>query len=164
MAISIRKASIDLDFEGIWEIFHQVIAKGDTYVISPDTPKTDLAKHWFASYMQTYVAVEDGVICGTYIIKPNQIDLGGHIANGSYMVHPNYQGKGIGKLLGNHSLVLAKSLGFSAMQFNIVVSTNVIAVALWERIGFTILGTIPKAFNHQQLGFVDAYMMYKNLE
>ncbi len=162
--ITIRKADITKDYDGIWEIFHQVIASGDTYVIAPDTPKSALTKHWFADYMFTYVALEDGVICGTYIIKPNQIDLGSHIANGSYMVHPAFQGKGIGRILGEHSLQEAKALGFKAMQFNIVVSTNTYAVKLWQKIGFQIMCTLPKAFNHQQLGLVDAYVMYQSLE
>jgi L-amino acid N-acyltransferase YncA len=162
--MEIRKADFIQDYDGIWEIFNQVITSGDTYVFHPETPKSALAKHWFADYMSTYVAVEDGVICGTYIIKPNQIDLGSHIANGSYMVHPAFQGKGIGKLLGEHSLKEAKSLGFKAIQFNIVVSTNTYAVKLWKSIGFEILCTIPKAFNHQNKGLVDAFVMYQSLE
>lgn len=161
--MEIRKADITKDYDGIWEIFSRVIASGDTYVIHPETPKSALAKHWFADYMFTYVAVEDGVICGTYILKPNQIDLGSHIANGSYMVHPAFQGRGIGKLLGEHSLEEAKNLGFKAMQFNIVVSTNTYAVKLWKSIGFEILCTIPKAFNHQTKGYVDAFVMYQSL-
>ena len=35
-----------------------------------------------------------------------------------------------------HSLEQARRLGFSAMQFNIVVSTNEAAIALWKRHGF----------------------------
>ena len=73
---------------------------------------------------------------GTYIIKPNQPDLGSHIANASVMVHPKYQGKGIGKILCEHCLKTAKELGYKAMQFNIVVSTNLPAVALWKKFGF----------------------------
>jgi L-amino acid N-acyltransferase YncA len=162
--MEIRRADITKDYDGVWEIFSQVIASGDTYVIHPETPKSALTKHWFADYMFTYVAVEDGVICGTYILKPNQIDLGSHIANGSYMIHPAFQGKGIGKLLGTHSLQEAKNLGFKAIQFNIVVSTNTYAVKLWKSIGFEILCTIPKAFNHQSKGYVDAFVMYQSLE
>ena len=158
----IRLASEE-DMDEVWEIFSSVIRTGDTYVFDPSTPKKDLSKHWFASYMETFVFEEDGKILGTYIIKPNQPDLGSHIANASYMVHPLAHGKGIGKKLCEHSLEIAKELGYQAMQFNIVVSTNEAAVNLWKKYGFEIIGTVPKAFNHQKLGFVDGFIMFKNL-
>lgn len=158
----IRKAT-EKDVDQIWEIFQAVIKTEDTYVFSPKTPKTDLQKHWFTSYMHTYVFEEEGQILGTYIVKPNQIDLGSHISNASYMVSPKAQGKGIGKKLCEHSLKLAKDLGFIGMQFNIVVSTNKGAVALWKKFGFEIIGTTPKAFKHKTLGLVDAHIMYKEL-
>lgn len=161
--MTIRPATIQ-DYDAIWDIFKQVIATGDTYVFSPQTPKEDLQKHWFATYMNTFIIEEDDQILGTYIIKPNQIDLGSHIANGSYMVSPQHHGKGIGKLLCQHSLDTAKALGYRAMQFNIVISTNTGAVKLWQQFGFQIIGTVPKAFKHQELGLVDAYIMYRELD
>jgi GNAT superfamily N-acetyltransferase len=113
--------------------------------------------------MKTFVMDDNDEIVGTYIIKPNQIDLGSHIANCGYMVHPKHQGKGIGKLLCEHSLMIAKELGYQGMQFNLVISTNVGAVKLWQQFGFRIIGTVPKAFNHQTLGYVDAYIMYREI-
>ena len=158
----IRKA-IDQDRHEIWEIFTAVIQTGDTYVFAPDTPKEDLEKYWFATNMETYVLEENGEILGTYVIKPNQVDLGSHIANGSYMVLPKAQGKGIGNLLCEHSLTEARRFGFKGMQFNIVVSTNKFAIKLWQKHGFEIIGTIPEGFDHQELGFVDAYIMFRKL-
>lgn len=160
--MNIRKA-IDQDRHEVWEIFTAVIQTGDTYVFAPDTAKEDLDKHWFSPYMDTYVLEENGEILGTYIIKPNQIDLGSHIANASYMVHPKAQGRGIGKLLCEHSLMEARKFGFLAMQFNLVVSTNKVAVKLWQKFGFNIIGTIPDGFNHLTLGYVDAFIMYLKL-
>jgi len=160
--LNIRKA-IDTDTDQVWEIFSKVIETGDTYIFNPDTPKKDLKKHWFADYMETYVIEKNGQILGTYIIKPNQIDLGNHIANCSYMVSPNAQGKGIGKKLCEHSLRIAKENNFEGMQFNIVVSTNIGAVELWRKYGFEIIGTTPKGFKHSELGLVDTYIMYKDL-
>lgn len=158
----IRKA-LPTDYDQVWEIFSKVIQTADTYVFDPDTPKTALKKYWFADYMNTFVAEENGIIKGTYIIKPNQLDLGNHIANCSYMVHPDAQGKGIGKKMCEHSLQFARESGFKAIQFNIVVSTNKAAVGLWEKYGFEIIGTTPNAFRNKELGFVDAYIMYKEL-
>ena len=160
--MNIRKAT-KTDYNKVWEIFSKVIETGDTYVFNPNTPKSDLKKHWFADYMKTYVIEENGEILGTYIIKPNQIDLGSHIANCSYMVNPNSQGKGIGKKLCEHSLKIARENKFEGIQFNIVVSTNKGAVELWRKFGFEIIGTTPKGFKHSELGLVDTYIMYKNL-
>ncbi len=159
----IRKATAD-DFDDVWEIFKEVIKTGDTYVFDPNTPKDDLHKNWFAPYMDTFVAFDENqTILGTYIIKPNQIDLGNHIANGSYMVNPKFHGNGIGKLLCEHSILFAKEKGYLAIQFNIVVSTNKAAVAVWQKFGFDIIGTTPKGFRHKTMGFVDTYIMYKEL-
>ncbi|MEQ9404389.1 MAG: N-acetyltransferase [Cyclobacteriaceae bacterium] len=158
----IREAT-NQDHDNVWTIFSEVIRSGDTYVFAPDTPREDLDKLWFAPYMRTFIFEDDHKILGTYFIKPNQSGLGSHIANAGYMVHPEAHGKGIGKQLCEHSLETAKVLGYKAMQFNIVVSTNEVAVSLWEKYGFTIIGTIPNGFNHQQLGLVDAYIMHRDL-
>ena len=151
------------DYDSVWEIFSKVIQTGDTYAFDPETPKADLQKYWFASPIQTFVAEEDHQILGTYIMKPNQVGLGNHIANCGYMVHPDARGKGIGSLLCRHSMQIAKEQGYQAMQFNIVVSTNLNAVKLWQKNGFTIIGTTPNGFRHLQLGLVDTYIMYRPL-
>lgn len=160
--MNIRKANLR-DYDAVWNIFSAVIRTGDTYVFDPETPVEDLQKHWFANYMDTFVVEDEGRVLGTYIVKPNQPDLGSHIANASYMIHPDAQGKGIGKLLCQHSLDFAKSAGYHALQFNIVVSTNQAAVELWKKFGFEIIGTTPDGFRHQTLGLVDTYIMYKKL-
>ena len=158
----IREAS-QSDYEQVWEIFQYVIKTGNTYVYYPETKKEDLAKLWFAPNMKTYVAEENNRILGTYILKPNQIDLGSHVANCGYMVHPKAQGKGIGKALCEHSLNAAKEMGFKSMQFNMAVSTNEGAVRLWKKLGFRIIGTVPEGFMHISKGYVDAFIMFKEL-
>ena len=163
MKLSIRKA-IESDYDQVWEIFSKIIETGDTYVFNPNTQKKDLKKHWFAENMETYVIEENDQILGTYMIKPNQIDLGNHIANCGYMVSPNVQGKGIGKKLCEHSLQIAKENGFVGIQFNIVVSTNTGAVELWKKFGFEIIGTTPNGFRHAKHGLVDTFIMYKSLK
>lgn len=163
--MTIRQADKLKDYDQVWDIFTNVISSGDTYVFDPNTPKDMLHKNWFADYMDTFVAINDeGEIVGTYIIKPNQIDLGDHIANCSYMVNPECHGKGAGKLLCEHSIQFAKEKGYLAIQFNIVVSTNTAAVELWKKYGFEIIGTTPKGFRHKKLGFVDTYIMYRDLK
>jgi ribosomal protein S18 acetylase RimI-like enzyme len=162
--ITIRTAEKEKDLDQIWEIFSQVIATGDTYVFDPKTPKQSLPKLWFGEKMDTFVAIDlDGAIMGTYFIKPNQIDLGSHIANCGYMVHPRYQGRGVGYQMCEHSIAFAKEKGYVGIQFNIVVCTNTGAVNLWKKLGFEIIGTTPKGFRHKELGLVDTFIMFKQL-
>ncbi len=149
------------DESQIWEIFSKVVASGDTYVFPPDSDLSLFRENWMK--YDPLVAIQDDAIVGTYVIKQNQIGLGSHIANGSYMVHPDWHSQGIGRRLAEHSLSYAKEKGFNAIQFNIVVTTNHPAIALWKKLGFRIIGTVPKAFKHQALGYVDAHVMYREI-
>ena len=151
------------DYNEMYLIFKEVIRKGDTYVFSPNTTKEEAYSYWFEKGIESFVVEDNGKIVAMYKIIANQIDLGSHVANASFMVSPKEQGKGIGKAMGEHSLKIAKEKGFKAMQFNFVVSTNYEAIKLREKLGFEIVGTLPKAFNHMELGYVDAYIMYRFL-
>ena len=152
------------DDEAIWEIFRAVTAPGDTYVFSHETTREEALVWWFAPNAHSYVAEQSGRIVGSYVIRPNQPGLGAHVVNGAYMVSPEARGQGVGRLLGEHSIAEARRLGFKAMQYNIVVSTNEAAVRLWKKLGFRVVGTLPGAFRHAQRGFVDAYVMFRELE
>ncbi|MFL6199249.1 MAG: GNAT family N-acetyltransferase [Thermoanaerobaculia bacterium] len=160
--IEIRRAE-DSDFGGIWEIFHEVVKTGDTYLYDPDTTREQAYAIWMSKDLSTYVAVQDGQIVGTYILRANHADLGSHVANAGYMVKRDANGKGIGAALCEHSMEEARRQGFLAMQFNMVVSTNERAVALWQRMGFSIFGRLPKVFRHSRLGLVDAFVMHRFL-
>ena len=161
--INIRKAT-ESDFDQIWRIFQQVIKTGDTYSNPPDTTREQARQKWMDQDGVTFVAEDADSILGAYIIKPNHRGFASHIANASYIVSADARGKGIGRLMGEHSISEAKNAGYLAMQFNIVVSTNEAAVALWKKLGFTIIGTTPKGFRHAKLGFVDTYIMHRSLE
>ena len=151
------------DDDAIWQIFHAVVAPGDTYVFDPNISREDALAYWFQKDAHTYVLEEAGVVIGTYVLKPNQPSLGSHIANAGFMVSPSAQGAGVGRRMGEHCLAEARRLGFRAMQFNFVVSTNERAVRLWKQLGFEIVGTLPGAFRHARLGYVDAYVMFRSL-
>jgi len=158
----IRRAKMG-DRENIWNIFRQVIQSGDTYAYPPDTPFKIFKKFWFATKQQCFVIGNGNEILGSYVLRSNQPGLGAHIANASYIVNPLHQGKGIGKKLCDHSIREAKKAGYLGIQFNIVVSTNKAAIHLWKKMGFEIIGTTPNGFKHQQMGFVDTYIMYRKL-
>jgi ribosomal protein S18 acetylase RimI-like enzyme len=110
------------------------------------------------------VAEDEGRIVGMYKLITNQRDLGSHVANASFMVDPGYAGKGAGRAMGLHCLREARRAGFLAMQFNFVVSTNTAAVELWKKLGFEIVGTLPRVFRHRELGDVDAFVMHRFLD
>ena len=162
MNVIIQKATEE-DFLAIWEIFRLIIKSGDTVSFPPDTSFEEAKDIWLGHGHYVYKAMLDGEVVGTYNFKSNFPGLGSHVANGSYMVHPDYQGKKIGYQMVMHSMEEAKHLGFKAMQYNLVVSTNIPAIKLYQKIGFKIVGTIPKAFNHLKLGYVDAYIMHRFL-
>lgn len=160
--VKIRKAK-EADFKGVWDIFHRVVKTGDTFAFDPASNREDCRALWMSPNIHTYVAELQGKILGTYILRKNQQGLGSHVANAAYMVHPDARGKGIGRAMGMHSVKQAKKLGFSAIQFNFVISTNLVAVQLWLKLGFRIVGIVPKAFSHKKLGMVDIYLMHKFL-
>jgi GNAT superfamily N-acetyltransferase len=122
-----------------------------------------ILQDWCSPEKKTFVAVLEDKIVGTFYIKPNQIGLGSHIANGSYMVAPEARGKGVGRKMGEFSIQEAKKSGFHAMQFNFVVKSNEKAVKLWKSLGFEIIGEIPEAFRHIENGLTNAYIMYRKL-
>lgn len=160
--INIRPAEAG-DRESVWEIISEVISTGDTYVFAPGTGKEVMLGYWFGEGAHTYVAEMYGLIAGTFVIKDNQPGLGSHIANAGYMTRPSEFGKGIGTAMGKFSIEEAKSLGYQAMQFNIVVKSNHAAVRLWQKLGFEIIGEIPDAFQHPEHGLTNGYIMYRKL-
>ena len=163
MACSIRIARKE-DQAAIWDIFHAIVAPGDTYAFDPEITRDVALAYWFAPGNRTYVAEEDNSIAGTYILRANQPGPGSHVANAAFMVAPSARRTGIGRAMAEHCLAEARRLGLRAMQFNYVVSTNEAAVRLWKQLGFGIVGTLPEAFRHPRLGFVDVYVMFKELD
>jgi len=140
-----------------------VVASGDTYSFDPDISRDDALAYWLHAANRCYVAEHDGKLLATYVLRANQPGLGAHVANAAFMVAPGARGLGIGRAMGDHCLEEARRQGFRAMQFNFVVSTNDSAIRLWQRLGFEIVGTLPGAFRHSRMGYVDAYVMFRSL-
>ncbi len=160
--LDIREAR-DADRDGIWAIFKDVVAAGDTYPFDPAISREDALEAWVGLPKRTYVATQNAEILGTYYLKDNQTGLGAHVCNAGYMVKAGHRGRGLGRALCAHSLEAAKALRYRAMQYNLVVSTNHGAFNLWRSMGFETVGTLPDAFDHRILGLVDAYVMYRRL-
>lgn len=157
----IRPARPD-DADALWAILSPVIAAGETYALDPAMDRAAALAYWLGADRESFVAEgEDGAVIGTYYLRANQAGGGDHVANCGYMAAPGV--KGVGRRMAEHSLETARTRGFRAMQFNFVVSSNSRAVALWESLGFAIVGRLPGAFRHPALGFVDALVMYRTL-
>lgn len=160
--IEIRPAT-EQDFPAIWAIFQEIINAGETYVNDETFTEQHAHGMWLGPGVQTFVACSAERVVGAYKLLPNLPGRGSHVANGSYIVAAEYRGRGIGRLMLEHSLIEAQRAGYQAIQFNFVVSTNHGAVKLYQQYGFQILATLPKAFRHRSLGYVDAYLMHRSL-
>ncbi|MFM2483806.1 GNAT family N-acetyltransferase [Celerinatantimonas yamalensis] len=150
-----------LDFEAFWPCFESVIKAQESYTFDPNMSLEMAYKLWCEMPLKAFVWVDGEQVLGSYYIKPNGMGPSDHICNCGYMVDVDARGKGVARQLCEHSQQIAIELGFQAMQFNAVVSSNEIAVKLWKKLGFKIVGTIPLAYRHGKLGYVDSYVMYK---
>jgi L-amino acid N-acyltransferase YncA len=151
------------DHEGLWAILEPTIRAGETYALPRDMTQPEALRYWWSAGHHVFVAELDQRVVGTYYVRANQQGGGAHVANGAYMTASGCEGQGLGAAMCADSLVRAKGLGFLAMQFNLVVSTNTRAIALWERHGFTVVGRLPRAFDHPAQGLVDALVMHRFL-
>ena len=158
----IRPAT-DADKDAIWNIMEPIIRAGETYTLPRDMDKTTAIEYWLCQAHEVFVAEDNGGMVGTYFLQANQQGGGGHVANCGYMTAVSAMGRGVARTMCEHSLGRARERGFLAMQFNFVVSTNEPAVRLWQSFGFDIVGRLPGAFLHPTLGYVDAYVMYRDL-
>ena len=161
--MNIREAT-QTDWDSIWPIFKEVVSTGDTYAYETNTSKEQARKIWLEAPLKTFVVEDENQILGTYYLKTNQAGPGKHVCNCGYMVSSAARGKGLATKMCEHSQKVAKELGYKAMQFNFVASSNEGAMYLWSKLGFEIVGKLPKAFKHPNKGYVDAIVMYKWLE
>ena len=125
----IREA-LEEDFNQIWKIFHQIVSAGETYAIHRNTSKKKHHQIWMEQPQKTYVCVNNKKVLGTYYLKNNHEGRGCHVCNCGYMVAIEAEGKGLGTMMCEHSQKIAKELGYKAMQFNLVLVSNIKAVSL----------------------------------
>lgn len=151
------------DHAAIWRILEPVIRAGETYALPRDMNEARALAYWTGPDRETFVAEDGGRIVGTYYLRANQPAGGAHVANCGYVTAGDHQGKGVARAVCEHSLARARERGFRAMQFNLVVSSNVRAVRLWESLGFETAGRLPLAFLHPRRGYIDALVMYRAL-
>lgn len=157
------RGAMNDDAGAIWSILEPVIRAGETYTLPRDMKREEALAFWFASGHEVLVAEDEDVVVGTYFLRANQGGGGAHVANCGYVTATEATGKGVARAMCAHSLEYARSRGFRAMQFNFVVGSNERAVRLWKSFGFEIVGCLPGAFLHPRQGYVDVYVMYREL-
>jgi GNAT superfamily N-acetyltransferase len=151
------------DRDAIWSILEPVIRAGEVFALDRGLGRDVGLAYWFTEGHEVFVAEDGGAVVGSYYLRTNQRGGGSHVANCGYMTASAATGKGVARTMCEHSLEWARSRGFKAMQFNFVIESNERAVRLWQSCGFAILCRLPKAFLHPQLGYVDAFVMFREL-
>ncbi|MHA7833504.1 MAG: GNAT family N-acetyltransferase [Algiphilus sp.] len=151
------------DWKALWPVLRAEFATGESHPQAPDISEAAAHQSWIEAAQATFVAERAGALVGTYLIKPNQPALGAHVCNCGYIVAHAARRQGVGRALCLHSLATARRLGYRAMQYNLVVATNMPALQLWQAMGFQIVGRLPEAFCHPRHGWVDAFVMTRPL-
>jgi len=157
------RAATRQDDDAIWRVIEPAFRAGETYPLPRDISRTDALAYWQTSGHEVFIAEDGGAVVGSYYLRANQKGGGAHVCNCGYIVAPDAIGRGVAGAMCEHSFARAKARGFSAMQFNFVVSTNPRAVRLWQRMGFEIVGLLPGAFEHPTEGYVAALVMFRKL-
>jgi GNAT superfamily N-acetyltransferase len=151
------------EFSAIWPFLEPVLQEGRVFALPRDLTFERAQGYWFAADHRVFVAKVGRRIVGSYFIRPNAGGGGAHVANAGFVTDERARGQGIGRAMGQHALTQAKTLGFSAMQFNLVVSDNVSAVHLWQSLGLEVVGTLPGAFIRPDGRACDVYVMFRTL-
>lgn len=151
------------EFSLIRPMLREICDSEESIYLGKDASDEDMFKCFMDDGYETWVVEENNDVLGCYFICPNQRGLGSHVANGGYAVATHVRGRGIGRMIGEHSLERAKELGYQAMQYNFVISTNKPAMNLWESLGFKIVGTIPNGYHRKREEYVDAHILYREL-
>ena len=161
---AIRTAT-DEDWPRIWPSFAATVAAGDTYAYPEDLTPDEARALWMRpAPWRTVVLEEESRVLGSATMGPNRPGRGGHVGTASFMTAPDARGRGVGRRLGEHVLAWHRDQGYRAIQFNAVVETNTVAVALWRSLGFRVVGTVPRAFDSASHGLVGLHVMHLDLE
>ena len=156
----------EADWPQVWPFFDEIVRAGETYAYPADLTSDEARGLWtMRPPGQTVVLCEElpGVgptVLGSATMGPNRPARGAHVGTASFMVSPAARGRGVGRRLGEYVVQWHRRNGFRAIQFNAVVETNVAAVALWQSLGFRIVGTVPEAFDSRTHGHVGLHVMH----
>jgi len=155
---------VEADWPQVWPIVREVVRAEDTFPYDPAMTSEQAHDIWVVPAPGvTAVAVDGDRIVGTAHVRANRAGRGSHVATASFMVAAHARGRGAGTALCRFALDWAQRHGYTGMQFNAVVETNHAALEIYRRLGFSIVGTVPGAFDHPELGRVGLHILYREL-
>jgi L-amino acid N-acyltransferase YncA len=160
--LAIRPAAY-VDQAAVWTTLEPAIRAGETLALDRDLTRAAALDYWFSARHEVFVAEQEGTVVGSYFLRANEAGGGAHVANAVYVVSPSATGRGIAQAMCEHSLDRARQRGFLAMQFNFVAGSEERRLKLWQRAGFKVLATLPKAFQHPTIGLIDAFVLHREL-
>ncbi len=162
-AVQIREF-VEGDWCQVWPIVRNVVQAEETFAFDPSMTAAQAYGLWVeAPPGLTVVAVDGDRVLGTAKMGTNRPGPGSHVSTASFMVAAEARGRGVGTALCRFALGWARERGYAGMQFNAVVESNRPAVELYQRLGFSVVGTVPGAFAHPTLGRVGLHVMYRAL-
>jgi GNAT superfamily N-acetyltransferase len=154
----------EADWPEVWPIVREVVRAQETFPYDPAMTELEARDIWIEPPPGlTVVAVDDDRIVGTGKMGTNRPGPGSHVSTASFMVAADARGRGVGTALCRFALDWARKRGYAGMQFNAVAESNRVAVELYTRLGFRVVGTVPGAFEHPTLGRVGLHVMYREL-
>ncbi len=161
--MTVRPATDD-DWPQVWPFFDRIVQAGETYAFPVDLT-VETGRGWWMERPPglTVVFEETGRVLGSAKMGPNRPGRGDHVGTASFMTAPEARGRGVGRQLAEYVVQWHRDQGFAGIQFNAVVETNTAAVALWQSLGFQIVGTVPGAFRSREHGPVGLHVMYLSL-
>lgn len=157
MPVDIKQATAD-DYDELFDAFSRIVAAGEGFPQLAPVSREEFDDYWVDHSSAVQVARFGSYLIGAYYLKPNFVGRAAHIANAGYFVLAPYRGTGVGRAMVEHSMLEARRLGYDALQFNLVFDSNPVR-ALYERLGFTEVGRIPKAVDGE-----DALIYWRSLE
>ncbi len=151
-----------IDNEGLYKIFEEVIVEGKTY------PHDSADRQSFSSYFLSHNCFvlrlsQTNQTIGGFFLKPNFPGTKTcHLANCGLIVRMDYRSKGLGDLTVERIVRMGRRLGYEAINSYVFV-TNVASIQLFKRYGFVEVGRLPRAANLTEFGFTDALLFYRDL-
>jgi L-amino acid N-acyltransferase YncA len=155
------------DVEPLRRLYRTIVEEGRSYPHDRFPVDEDFEEYWFRgkSTVAAYLAdpTTNAGMLGAFYLKPNWPGRARQVANAGFIVAPEWRNKGLGWLLGATMLQYAKELGYRSVIFNLVFADNRAARHLWNKLGFSELGTIPGAVRKDDATYQDASIMWRPL-
>jgi L-amino acid N-acyltransferase YncA len=155
--VEISPATAD-DHDELFAAFLEIVAHGEGFPQALPLSRPEFDDYFVLHSSTVQVARRGRGLVGGYYVKPNYVGRASHVANAGYFVRAPDRRSGVGEAMVRHSLREARRLGFDAMVFNLVFASNP-ARALYRRLGFAEVGTIPRAVDGE-----DAVIYWRSLE